>query len=442
MTRHRDNFVTCSGAVLVAILICPVVRADEKMNPPEPPQAPDGWVFLDEDVWEVVPDTSGRHLFEAQQAFIGQRPQEAATEIRKAAAVLLFDARREKDVKAKEALMDAVLDLERVARKIEKNVAYSRTLLDHAFARAECAVAQHDILAVNHAWQDGKRDMLKIGRALDAAATHLDDGFLWAGKEMEEGAIDVVSRAMSTALALEEGSYRDGKQIQAAMKGIESEVKELGKIVGSFPRVAEGDGTMHEAVPLPPPEGFVLVEDDVWFVNLDEPGRLLHQARADYVNTDYLMAATDLREASVYLRIEGRRAGESGLKDALFLSADNLQALATDVERGEYVPSERFGHVFARVHYNLARANQQVAEDAWARKNTERARQALNAAMTNLKQGFVWSGHEMEASAVDFSRKIESLCAKMVKATGWKDKEVEAAVNFVGAEISQLGKEL
>jgi len=442
MKKHRDNFVTCSCAVLVATLICPVVRAEEKTDRPDPPKAPDGWVFLDKDVWEVVPDTTGRHMQEARQAFVARRYQDAAKEIRRAAAVVLFDGRCETDVQTKEALMNAVLDLERLAKDVEQVVAYSRTMMNHTFARAECALAKHDILAAQNTWQGGKRDMLKIGNALDDAATHVDSGFLWAESEIKPGAIDAICRAMSLAGALEEGSYRDGKQIQAAMQGIDGDVKELTKIVDRFPRVKEGDTVTHEAVPLPAPDGYVLVEDDVWFVDVDEPGQLLHKARADYTNTNYAMAGTDLREASVYLRIEGRRVGEPEIRDALFSSADDLRALAKDIERGENVTTNRFGRVFARVHYNLARANERTASDAWKKKNTERARQSLNAALTNLKQGFVWSGHEMEASAVDFSKKVESLCAKMAKTAGWEGKEVEDAVKFVGIEINQLGKEL
>jgi hypothetical protein len=83
-----------------------------------------------------------------------------------------------------------------------------------------------------------------------------------------------------------------------------------------------------------------------------------------------------------------------------------------------------------------------MASEAWGKKDTERARLSLDAAMTNLKQGFVWSGHEMEASAVDFSRKVESLCAKLAKKASLEDKEVEEAVKFVGTEINQLGEEL
>ncbi len=178
MIKRRDNFVTCSCAILVAALICPAVLAEEKMNPPEPPKAPDGWVFIDEDVWEIVPDITGRHLHESRQAIVAERYQDAASEIRKAAAVILFGGRRETDVQAKETLMDAVMDLERLANNVEQHVAYSRTLLNHTFARAECALAKHDILAVRNAWQGSKRDMLRIGRWLDAAATHVDGGFL------------------------------------------------------------------------------------------------------------------------------------------------------------------------------------------------------------------------------------------------------------------------
>jgi|GEM_PF-1483813 len=442
MSKRRDDLMTCTCAALVTVLICPIVRAEEKTNPPDPPKAPDGWVFLDEDVWEIAPDTTGRHLHEAQQAFVGQRFQDAASEIRKAAAVILFDGRCETDVQTKEALMDAVLDLERLANNVGQNAPYSRTSMNHTFARAECALAKHDILAAQSAWQGGNRNMLKIGTALDDAATHVDGGFFWAGSEMKPAAIDVVSRAMSFAEALEEGSYRDGKQIQSAIEGVETEVKGLTRIVDAFPRVTVGEAVTHKAVPLPAPDGYVLVEDDVWFINLDEPGKLLHKARADYTNTSPNMAANDLREASVYLRIEGRRVGEPKIRDALFSSADDLRALAKDIESGQNIRSDRFGRVFARVHYHLARANQWTASDAWAKKNTARARQSLNAAITNLKQGFVWSGHDMEASAVDFSGKVESLCDKMAKTTGWEDKEVGEAVKFVGVEINRLGQEL
>jgi hypothetical protein len=254
--------------------------------------------------------------------------------------------------------------------------------------------------------------------------------------------IDAVSRAMSISGALKDGSYRDGKQIQAAMEDIEREVKDLGKIVASYARVSPDDTPAHKTVPLPAPDGFVLVEDDVWFVNLDEPGRLLHKARADYTNSDCAMAATDLREASVYLRIEGRRTAESEIKKGLFSSAGELRAMAEDVERGVYIPSKRFGRVFARAHYNLARADQHAASEAWAKKNAERTRQSLNAAMTNLRQGFVWTGHDMEASAVEFSRKVEGLCATMAKTAGWEDQEVEEAVKFVGMEVNLLGNEV
>lgn len=441
MNGKTSNTATWTTAALVGALLCPMALAREKASQPNPPKAPDGWVFMDQDLWEVVPDTTERHLQNAQQAFMKEKYKDAASDIEKAAAVILFDGRRETNVKTKEALMNAVLDLERLAKNIRQHAEYAPTSLDQTFARAEWAMAKHDVLGMRRAWEGVTRDMLTIGRRLDDAATHVDGAYLWAGSAAKRDDVDTVARAMSVAVALEDGSYRDGKQIQSAMAGLERDVKRLDKVVGKFPRVAD-DTDKLVAAPLPSPDGFVLVEDDVWFANTDEPGQLMHQARADYTSANYVRASADLRETAVYLRIEGCRADQVESRDALLASANELQTLAQDIDNSVPVPSNRFAQVFARVHYNLARANQQMASEAWAKKDTQRARKALEAAMTNLKQGFVWSGHDMEASAVAFSRKIESLCDRLAKKANWEDKEVKDAVTFVGEEVVRLGEDL
>jgi len=449
MINQRNNLVACLCAVLVGAFVCPVVLAKEpvvlakeKATPPELPKAPEGWVYIAEDVWDEVADTTGRHLHEAQEDFMKQRYDDASLEIRKVAAMLLFDGRKESAIPVKETLMNAVLDLERMADHIDRHEPYSPIVLDHTFARAECALAGYDIASARSEWQGTKRDMLKIGRELDAAATHMDAGFLWAGEEMEQSSVDAVARTMGIALALEGGSYRDGKQIQAAMESMDKNVKKLDKIVNTFSRVEALDATLRKAVPLPPPDGYVLVEDDIWFVNRDEPSKLLHKARADYTSENYISAGNDLREAAAHLRIEGHRARDMEIRSALFSSADELRATALSMEQGEQIPSSQLDGIFARAHYNLARANQKMASDAWAAKNIDRARKALHAAMTNVKQGFVWSGHEMEASAVDFSRHVEALCARLAKNESWSDKEIGEAISFVGLEVNRLGKEL
>jgi len=441
MYGKPSNTTKWTTAALVGALLCPVALAREKASQPNPPKAPDGWVFMNEDLWDVIPDTTERHLQAAQQAFMKENYKDAASNIEKAAAVILFEGRRETNVKTKEALMDAVLDLERLAKNIEQHAAYSPTSLNQTFARAEWALAKHDVLGMRRAWEGVTRDMLAIGRRLDDAATHVDGAYLWAGTAAKRDDVDTVARAMSVAVALEDGDYRDGKQIQSAMTGLERDVKQLDKVVGKFPRVEDETKKLVTA-PLPSPDGFVLVEDDVWFANSDEPGQLLHEARADYTNGNYDGASADLRETAVYLRIEGCRADQVETRDALFASANELKSLAQDIDNGTSVPSNRFARIFARVHYNLARADQQMASEAWAKKDTQRARKALAAAMMNLKQGFVWSGHDMEASAVDFSKKVESLCDRLAKKANVEDKEVKDAVGFVGAEVVRLGEQL
>lgn len=440
MHGQHAGIVVC--AVLVTTMVPSRALAGETVKPSEPRHASKGLAPIDEDSWEMAPDTAECYLWAAQEALLAKNCRHAASNTRKVAALILADGRSETDIHAKESLMDTVLHLERLANTMERGCAQPFMPVNQTFARAEYALAEYDILSVRRAWQARERDMLTIGKGLDAAATHVDRGFHWTGREMAPGSIKEIARAMSIAQALQKHKYRDGKLIQAAMEDMDKRVKALGNVVDTLPRLPKSDTAMAKAVPLPPPDGQGLGEDAVGSIQATELEQCLQSAWADYANSQSATAAANLREAAIFLRLAGRSAVTADLRRPLLSSADELRRLANCIESKAKFRANRFSHVITRAHYHLARAYLATASRASEKGDNLRARQALDAAITSLTQGFAGSDHKLAAAVTQLSKKLEWLCAKAARVAGCENEEIKEAVKVAGMGIQRLGTEL
>ena len=443
MSSQRNYTTKWLLAISLPALMSTAVYAQTASTLTEPPKAPDGWVYIDEDVWEVIPDTTERHLHEAQRAFLGQRYQEAAEEMRKAAAVVLFDGRRETNVKAKTALMDAALDLERLANNTEQRLDYSRTMMDHTFARTECALARHDVVAMRKAWQgcDPRhgQDRTLSGRRGDPRGQRLPLGGSGIGCRCDRQDFPRDERRPVPGIRAlprrQGGSGGDGR----ARGGRQQARQDRGSLPAGHRGARRSAKRRFRSRRRTATYSSRTTSGTSTVTSLD--GCCTRRAPTTSILILRQRRATCARWNPTCASRRGL-VDKSEVRDDLLISVDELRGLASEIERGDYIPTSRFNHLFARIHYNLARVDQKIASDAWAAKDVERARESLDSAMTNLKQGFVWSGHEMEASAIEFTKKVESLCSLMVGTTGWKDQEVQKAIIFVGVEVNRLGEEL
>ena len=70
-----------------------------------------GWVLVEEDIWTGLPDSAGRHLHNAYEAFLQKRSEQAAGEIHRAIFDLELQAGRATG-DDKTALMDSIHGLE------------------------------------------------------------------------------------------------------------------------------------------------------------------------------------------------------------------------------------------------------------------------------------------------------------------------------------------
>jgi len=140
--RIYAYLVTATGLIAASAL-----AADPETGTERPQTAP-GHSLVHEEFWESPPDDPGQHVDRAREAFLAVDGQDAANELRKAAAKLRVSA-GQAAADTKGALVRSARELESLARRIEEGTV--KTVAD--FDRAS-AVALRSLFPV-HAYTAG-----------------------------------------------------------------------------------------------------------------------------------------------------------------------------------------------------------------------------------------------------------------------------------------------
>jgi hypothetical protein len=190
----------------------------------------------------------------------------------------------------------------------------------------------------------------------------------------------------------------------------------------------------------PAEPGKVLVEEETLDVFADEPGHHFHQARENFLKKDMKGAASEIRKAVGFMKLEAARATGDG-KKALTTSIDELEKLASDVEEGTVKSANDLGKAFARAHHALAVHYHLKASEAWAKKDTSKTGHALKAAASHLERALAWSGHEVEAAVVKVMETGRDVGEKLIQGTRWTADEVGKALKDLGEKIERLAED-
>lgn len=204
------------------------------------------------------------------------------------------------------------------------------------------------------------------------------------------------------------------------------------------PPVEEAE-KMVPADPESVPEGWMLVEEDIWVDFVDEPGEKFHKARENFLKKDYKAAATDIRKGTSFLKLQTARATKEG-KVLLMKSVHELENLAKDVEQGAVTSAKTLDEAFARAHHALSRHHYLKAMEYKAKGAGSKVGHALKAAATHLEHGLAWAGHKLEAATVAVIKDSRLIAGKLVEGTGWIGKEVGVLIEKIGEEIQKLGR--
>lgn len=254
-----------------------------------------------------------------------------------------------------------------------------------------------------------------------AAAMHVREGATFLTKEerkAREGDREklkvTVTDLNNLATTLEKGEVKDVKQIDTAYaKAHQTDTERL----------------------------WVIADEETWFPYVDEPDSHFRKAHDSFLKKDYKAAATEVRKAVAYLKLESGR-GVADSQKALNASGQELETLAKDVEKGVVKDVKKLDDAFARADQALAKSHYVKASESWGKKLYDKTGYELKAATNSLERAASWAGSEASAAASTAVKDGRSVTGKLISGTGWAVDEVGKAIDSVGQGIEQIGKKV
>lgn len=175
---QRFTLAACAGLLIIALgsgqRLAHAVDA-------APPQAPAGFVIVDNTIWYQLADEPNQHFHLARLHLLRREPHSAAKEIRIGAAIMKLAAGHAAPA-GKKALEQSTFELGFLASELENNKSVAVAGLDAAFARAHFALAEFNQQAAQEHFQAG--DNHHAGHHLRWAAHDIEYGRAWAGEKV------------------------------------------------------------------------------------------------------------------------------------------------------------------------------------------------------------------------------------------------------------------
>jgi hypothetical protein len=176
-------------------------------------------------------------------------------------------------------------------------------------------------------------------------------------------------------------------------------------------------------------------------VRANEPASHFQKAHELFLKKDMKAAASEIRKGARFLRQKAKGATKDSKED-LTASAQELEKLAKDVERGGVTSEKQLKDTFARSYHALSNYEYRRASESWAKKKTRETGQALTDAAHDMEQAAKWSGRELEtdtADTIDYARVVGG---KLVKGAGWTADEVDKGIQGISSALSKLGEKM
>ena len=252
----------------------------------------------------------------------------------------------------------------------------------------------------------------------DRALVKADKAILAADTKFSQ---DTIKRMNASAL-----------KVSSAAAAIES---------GKIKTKADLDKTIDKAARADMERRWLVTDVATWYPVSEEPQRHFTDAAAAYAKKEYKAAATDIRKAIGYLRLEaGRATGEA--KQELDSSVARLDTLAASVEKGAVKDEQSMAKVFAKANHALALEHRSKAADSWARKEYDNAGYEFKAAAQGLESAAGWAGGEAKAGASATVADMRVLGDKLASGATWTRDEVAKGFESLGNSINALGRKI
>ena len=265
-----------------------------------------------------------------------------------------------------------------------------------------------------------KLQAARAGRE-DRALVTEDRALLAADMKFAQGTQDIIKRVNASAL-----------KVSAAAAAIDR---------GKIKTKADLDKAIDKAARADMDRRWLLTDVTTWYPVSGEPQRHFTDAAAAYAKKDYKSAATDIRKATGYLRLEaGRATGDA--KQELDSSVAQLDTLAASVENGAVTDEQSMDKAFAKADHALALEHRSKAAESWARKEYDEAGYELKAAAQGLESAAGWAGGEAQAGASATVADTRALGDKLASGATWTRDEVTKDFESLRNSINALGQKI
>lgn len=219
--------MSISRVLFAALVFDVLLGAWGSAAPNDPPPRSDS--LIREELPETELGNFGSSLQAARGAFLEVDLTRAGEQIRQASKWLRDAAENVAD-DTRTSLRAAAHNLDHLAKRVEQRSVDSVHELDHAFAGASQAMAQHHLDVAQKSWQ--KREHKQAGWRLRAAANDVELAARWSGQQVSAAAQEAVRDSRLVSGKLVEGTgyavdevgrafERLGKQVEAVGENLE-----------------------------------------------------------------------------------------------------------------------------------------------------------------------------------------------------------------------------
>lgn len=221
-------------------------------------------------------------------------------------------------------------------------------------------------------------------------------------------------------------------KVSATAAGIES---------GKIKTKADLDKAIDKSAHADMEQRWLVTDVNTWYAVTEEPQQHFISAVEAYTKKDYKAAATEIRKASGYLRLEADRV-TGDAKQALDGAVAKLDTLAASVEKGAVNDERLMDKVFANASHALALAHRTEAAESWAHKEYGKAGYEFKAAAQGLENSADWVGGEAKAGAAAVVADTSALGDKLAAGATWTRNEVAKGFESLGNAINTLGHKI
>jgi serine protease Do len=161
------------------------------------------------------------------------------------------------------------------------------------------------------------------------------------------------------------------------------------------------------------------------------------QAQKDIQKDDYAGAATQIREGASILK-EAAGDAESGVRNTLLISAEDLEVLAEGLETNVVYSSEKIQRTFAHAHQAMAGYYDFKASESWAKNAVDQVADNLKGVADHLEDTMAWLGRKTEAGTQTVISYARQLSHQLKAGTGYIADEVSKDIKEIHREVAKL----